>query len=310
MVRLVSPAIRVHHQAMQSNHAARHRTVGILGALLLLLTLGASGTAAQSVVTLVPVVSGLDAPVFVTNAGDGSGRLFVVQQGGKIMVVKNGAVLPTPFLDISDLVSTGSEQGLLGLAFHPSYKTNGFFYVNFTRLDGATVIQRYTVSSGNPDVADRSSARKILIVAQPFANHNGGMLAFGKDGYLYIGMGDGGSGGDPGNRAQSIGTMLGKILRIDVNGSVGTRLYKMPPTQSVCRPVGARRDLVARPAQSVALLVRSADRRPVDRRRRAGSVRGGRPLPGPIEWQEPGSRPQLWLAGPGRGSLLQPGDRL
>ncbi len=146
------------------------------------------------------------------------------------MVVKNGAVLPTPFLDISDLVSTGGEQGLLGLAFHPSYKSNGFFYVDFTRLDGATVIQRYAVSSSNPDVAVRSSATKILIVGQPYANHNGGMLAFGKDGDLYIGMGDGGSGGDPGNRAQSISTLLGKILRINVNGSVGTRHYLIPAT--------------------------------------------------------------------------------
>jgi glucose/arabinose dehydrogenase len=204
------------------------RLVALLGTLVLLFTLGSSGVAAQSAVHLTQIASGLDSPVFVTDAHDGSGRLFVVEQPGRIKIVKNGVVQPTPFLDISDLVSHGTEQGLLGLAFHPNYRTNGLFYVDFTGLNGDTVIFRYKVSPTDPNVALRSSATKILIVAQPYANHNGGMLAFGRDGDLYIGMGDGGSGGDPGNRAQSIGTMLGKILRINVNGSVGARHYLIP----------------------------------------------------------------------------------
>jgi glucose/arabinose dehydrogenase len=213
---------------MHSDRANARRIVALLGTFALLFTLGASSATAQSVVGLTRIASGLDSPVFVTNAHDGSGRLFVVEQGGKIKVVVNGVVRPTPFLDISDLVSKGGEQGLLGLAFHPSYKTNGYFFVDFTGLNGDTVIFRYRVSPTDPNVAVRSSATKILIVGQPYANHNGGMIAFGRDGDLYIGMGDGGGAGDPGNRAQSIGTMLGKILRINVNGSVGTRHYLIP----------------------------------------------------------------------------------
>ena len=183
---------------MQTDNGSRRRIAGLLGAVALLFTLGSTGVTAQSAVKLTQIASGFDSPVFVTSARDGSGRLFVVEQGGKIKVVENGVVRPTPFLDISDLVSTGGERGLLGLAFHPSYRTNGYFYVDFTRLNGDTVIQRYRVSSTDPNVANRSSARKILIVAQPYANHNGGMLAFGRDGDLYIGMGDGGGAGDPG----------------------------------------------------------------------------------------------------------------
>ncbi len=179
-------------------------------------------------VTLTTVASGLSSPVFVTNAGDGSGRLFIVEQTGKIRVVKNGVLLPTPFLDISASISKGGERGLLGLAFHPSYATNGKFYIDFTRANGDTAINEYRVSSGNPDVSDQSTGRRILTIAQPYSNHNGGMLAFGSDKYLYIGMGDGGSGGDPGNRAQNLDSLLGKILRIDVNGVSGGRNYRIP----------------------------------------------------------------------------------
>ncbi|MEA2619730.1 MAG: hypothetical protein QOC97_503 [Chloroflexota bacterium] len=228
MVRLARTPGPAHHRPMHSDRANARRIVALLGTFALLFTLGASSATAQSVVGLTRIASGLDSPVFVTNAHDGSGRLFVVEQGGKIKVVVNGVVRPTPFLDISDLVSKGGEQGLLGLAFHPSYKTNGYFFVDFTGLNGDTVIFRYRVSPTDPNVAVRSSATKILIVGQPYANHNGGMIAFGRDGDLYIGMGDGGGAGDPGNRAQSIGTMLGKILRINVNGSVGTRHYLIP----------------------------------------------------------------------------------
>jgi uncharacterized repeat protein (TIGR01451 family) len=163
--------------------------------------------------------SGLDHPVFVTNAGDSSKRLFVIEQPGQIKILQNGQVLSVPFIDIRSKVSYGGERGLLGLAFHPGYKTNGYFYVDYTRLsDGATVIERYQVSS-NPNVASMASAYTLLVIPQPYSNHNGGNLAFGPDGKLYIGMGDGGSGGDPQNNAQNINSLLGKILRIDVDSA-------------------------------------------------------------------------------------------
>ena len=172
--------------------------------------------------------TGLSNPVFVTSAPDGSGRLFIVEQGGKIKILKNGAVLPTPFLTVTYAVMGGSEQGLLGLAFHPSYKTNGKFYVDYTNADGTSVVREYQRSATNPDLADPTKTRVILRQAQPYANHNGGMLAFSKGGYLFIGFGDGGSAGDPGNRAQNLGTWLGKILRIDVNGTTSTHNYRVP----------------------------------------------------------------------------------
>lgn len=159
----------------------------------------------------------------------GDSRLFVVQQGGIIKIVSStGTVNATPFLTLTtSTIITGSERGLLGLAFHPNYATNGYFYVNYTRAgDGATVIARYTVSA-NPNIADAASGTVLLTVAQPYSNHNGGSIKFGPDGYLYIGMGDGGSGGDPGNRAQTITENLGKILRIDVDSASP---YGIPPT--------------------------------------------------------------------------------
>ncbi|MFN3308599.1 MAG: PQQ-dependent sugar dehydrogenase [Anaerolineales bacterium] len=164
------------------------------------------------------IASGLEAPVDITHAGDGSGRLFIVEQPGRIRVIKQGALLSTPFLDITSLVLYGGERGFLGLAFHPDYEQNGYFYVNYTRQpDGATVVARYRVSTLNPDQADPNSATTLLIIDQPYANHNGGCLKFGPDGYLYIGMGDGGSGGDPQNYAQNKDSLLGKMLRIDVD---------------------------------------------------------------------------------------------
>ncbi len=172
--------------------------------------------------------SGLSKPVFVTSARDGTGRLFIVEQSGRIKVFKSGSVRATPFLDIRASVSKGSEQGLLGLAFHPNYRTNRKLYVHFTNGDGDSIIREYRASATNPNVVDTSSKRKILEVGQPYANHNGGMLAFGPDGYLYIGLGDGGSAGDPDNRAQRLDTRLGKILRIDVNGTASGRAYRIP----------------------------------------------------------------------------------
>jgi glucose/arabinose dehydrogenase len=179
-------------------------------------------------VRLTPIASGLDRPVFITSARDGSGRTFIVEQGGRILVRKNGVVLSTPLLDISDLVAKGGEQGLLGLAFHPSFDRNRTYFVNYTNRDGDTIIRRYRTSASNPDRTDPTSAETILKIHQPYDNHNGGMLAFGPGGYLYIAMGDGGGGDDPGNRAQRTGSLLGKMLRIDVNGSLGSRPYRNP----------------------------------------------------------------------------------
>jgi len=199
-----------------------------LGAALLI---AVAGPAAHAVdITLTPFASGLTLPVTIANAGDS--RLFVVEKGGTIRVVQSdGTVLGTPFLDISSLVSPSatnqfSEQGLLGLAFHPNYASNGFFYVNYTDGAGDTQVVRYTVSM-NPDVADSLSATPVLSQAQPFANHNGGGLIFGPDGFLYISLGDGGSGCDPGDRAQDLTTKLGKLLRIDVDSGSP---YAIPPS--------------------------------------------------------------------------------
>lgn len=163
--------------------------------------------------------TGLSSPVALVNAGDE--RMFVVQRGGAIRIVQpNGTVLPTNFLTLPpSILSSGGERGLLGLAFHPNYTSNGFFYINYTRAgDGATVIARYSVDANNPNIANPNSAQILLTIPQPFSNHNGGSLAFGPDGYLYIGMGDGGSAGDPNNLAQNQNSLLGKMLRIDVDG--------------------------------------------------------------------------------------------
>jgi len=164
--------------------------------------------------------SGLDNPLLVTAAPRDVSRVFIVEQPGTIRIVKFGQLLGTPFLDVSSLVSGGFEQGLLGLAFDPDYANNGRFYVNYTDLSGDTVISRFQVSA-NPDIASPTETM-LLTFTQPFANHNGGHLAFGPDGYLYIASGDGGSGGDPMNNGQSINTLLGKLLRIDVSGALYT----------------------------------------------------------------------------------------
>jgi len=172
-----------------------------------------SGTPA---LTLQPVVSGgLASPLDLqVPAGDRT-RLFIVERGGRIRIVTGGQVSGTPFLDISSRISSGGERGLLGLAFHPQYAENGRFYVNYTDTSGNTHIAEFRASS-SPDVADPASERTLLVVDQPFANHNGGGLAFGRDGMLYAGLGDGGSGGDPLGNGQRLGTHLGKMLRFDV----------------------------------------------------------------------------------------------
>jgi glucose/arabinose dehydrogenase len=214
------------------NAMHRPRLVALAAAALLLASSASAtlGAPTDAHVRLTLKASGLSNPVFVTSARDGTGRLFIVEQTGRIKIYVNGQVLATPFLSIPTQVSNGAEQGLLGLAFHPGFKTNRKLFINFTDVNGDTVIRQYRTSSTNPNVVATSSAVTILKVAQPYDNHNGGMIAFGPDGYLYIGLGDGGSGGDPGNRAQNKDSLLGKILRIDVNGTTSTTKYRNPPS--------------------------------------------------------------------------------
>ena len=178
---------------------------------------------AQTPLTTIRVASGLIRPVVVTHAAGDFDRIFIVEQRSgstgrvRIMNLADNSLNASPFLSISGL-NTGSEQGLLGLAFHPDYANNGYFFVNYTRSN-TTFVERYTVSAGDPDLADPNSGHVIIRISQPFSNHNGGWIGFGPDGFLYISMGDGGSGGDPGDRAQDItNQLLGKMLRIDVDG--------------------------------------------------------------------------------------------
>ena len=171
-------------------------------------------------------VTGLDSPVYLTHAGDGSGRLFVVEQRGLVRIVREGLLEAQPFLDIRDRVSCCGERGLLSVAFPADYEIKGDFYVNYTDLSGDTVVSRFSVTE-DANVADAGSEELLLTVPQPYANHNGGQLAFGpQDGYLYIGMGDGGSAGDPQNYAQNPASLLGKMLRIDVESD--QRPYAIP----------------------------------------------------------------------------------
>ena len=174
---------------------------------------------------LEPVAGGLDSPLGVTHAGDGSGRLFIVEQTGAIRVLRDGEILEEPFLDVGGLIVAGGEQGLLGLAFHPDFARNGRFFVDYTDVNGDTVVAEYTVSD-DPDRANQDSARTLLQVDQPFANHNGGQLDFGPDGYLYVALGDGGSAGDPDGNGQNTDVLLGKLLRLDVDSGDP---YGIPP---------------------------------------------------------------------------------
>jgi glucose/arabinose dehydrogenase len=170
---------------------------------------------AEITLRLSEVASGLKNPLYlISPAGDP--RLFIVEQAGRIRIVENGKLLSTPFLDIVGKVKSGGEQGLLSVAFHPDYAKNGFLYVNYTDKNGDTRIERYQVAS-NPNRSDPDSAKLLLKIEQPYANHNGGLNLFGPDGMLYIGMGDGGAAGDPHGNGQNLKTLLGKMLRIDVN---------------------------------------------------------------------------------------------
>lgn len=187
----------------------------------------AQGTPSANI-ELVQVVAGLSSPVYVTNAHDGSRRLFIVEQGGRIKVLQPGSTAPEVFLNITSKVLSGGERGLLGLTFHPQFSTNHRFFVNYTRQpDGATVVAEYQASTANPNIAE-TNEKVLLTIAQPFSNHNGGMIEFGPDKFLYIAMGDGGSANDPGNRAQNTQELLGKILRIDVDNTQPGLAYAIP----------------------------------------------------------------------------------
>ena len=174
-------------------------------------------------------VTGLTEPVFAT-APDGDARLFIVERAGRIVVAQGGAPAATPFLDISARVGTGGEGGLLSMAFDPRFAANGFFYVYFTEASGDIAIERFQVSAGNPDVADPAPLRILTIPHRTFPNHKGGLVRFGPDGFLYIGTGDGGGGGDPLGNAQNLDSLLGKILRIDVSGAGAGTPYTIPST--------------------------------------------------------------------------------
>ena len=216
----------------------------LTGCGLLLLLAGCDGGSGpggpgEVALRLEQVATGLDFPLFLTAPPGDQSRFFVVEKTGRIRVIKNGSLLPTPFLDLSAQVSGASEQGLLGLAFHPQYTTNGRFVVDYTNPSGDTRVSTFTVSS-DPDVANSASELVLLAVPQPFNNHNGGMVVFGPDGDLYVGMGDGGSSGDPQGNAQNRGALLGKILRVGLSGA---RQLSVPSDNPFVGQAGARPEI-------------------------------------------------------------------
>ncbi len=189
------------------------------------------------------IAGGFERPTFVTGAGDGSGRLFVTEKRGTIRIVRDGQVAPQPFLDIrARIASSGNEQGLLGLAFHPAFAANGRFFVYYTAKEGgANTLAEYRVAPADPDRADPASGRVLFAIDDRYANHNGGMLAFGPDGYLYIALGDGGGAGDPLRAGQDLANPLGSILRIDVDAPPAPGLaYAIPPENPFVGREGAR----------------------------------------------------------------------
>jgi len=219
-------------------------------AIVIMLTVNSTAAWGQFPgITLEPVAGGFTQPVSIANAGDGTGRLFVVEQRGVVKIIQDGVVLQTPFLNITSKVIAGGEQGLLNITFPPQFALRNYFYVNYTRTpDGATVVARYRVTA-DPNVADPASEEVLIVVSQPFANHNGGMMAFSPvDGFLYIGLGDGGSAGDPLNLALNVQPLpgnrhfLGKLLRIDTES--GAVPYAIPGSNPLF--AGVRSELWAR----------------------------------------------------------------
>jgi glucose/arabinose dehydrogenase len=177
-------------------------------------------------VILKQVMTGFEKPVHLNSPPGDPGRLFIVEVKGRIRIIKNGNLLPTPFMDIVDEVQTYGEMGLLSIAFHPNFQTNRYFYIYYIDLKRHTRVVRFQTLEGNPDVADLSTAKTIMRFKQPYKNHKGGLLKFGEDGMLYIGLGDGGRQGDPDNQSQNRGTVLGDLLRIDVDHGDP---YTIPP---------------------------------------------------------------------------------
>lgn len=198
---------------------------------------------AEGSFTATRVATGFTRPTFVTNASDNSNRLFVLEKPGRIRLIKSGLLVAQPFLDITAIVGSASnEQGLLGLAFHPDFEKNGRFFVAYTAKDASNTVAEYRVTNPSDDVADANSGKVLLSVADQYPNHNGGMLAFGRDGYLYISMGDGGSAGDPNGNGQNLNSLLGKLLRIDVNSGSP---YGIPADNPFVAKTGARPEVWA-----------------------------------------------------------------
>ncbi len=223
------------------------KRIGLCTLTVFLIGLTAKATVGQEIppIRLLPyITSGLASPIFMTNAGDGTNRRFIVQQSGIIRVVQPGSTTPTVFLNIASRTSPFpfGERGLLGLAFHPNYVNNRRFFVYYTRIgDGAIQIAEYQASVEDPDVADTTEKVIITIPHPTFSNHNGGTVAFGPDGYLYAGPGDGGSGNDPANNAQNINQLLGKIVRLDIDNvpAEQTPQYNIPPDNPYVGVTGA-----------------------------------------------------------------------
>lgn len=205
----------------------------------------AGSNAPAAAFTFELLVDGLNSPVQLVDVDDGSDRMLIVQQSGQVRVLKNGALLPDPLLDISGQISTGSEQGLLSIALHPDFAKNGVLFIDYTDTNGNTQIERWHISADDPDRADPDTAETMLTVEQPYRNHNGGLLLFGPDGYLYIGLGDGGSGGDPEGNGQDLGTLLGKILRIDIDHTEEDLPYAIPDDNPFLNRDDARSEIWA-----------------------------------------------------------------
>ncbi len=221
----------------------RNKRMARIAVTVMLCIIGYSCWAANwPEINVVQIASGLENPVHITHANDGRDRLFIVEQPGRIRIFNADGLQPTPFLDISDRVNCCGERGLLSIAFPPRFTTKGYFYVNYTNSTGNTVISRFSVS-GSPDIADPASESLILTIDQPFPNHNGGQIAFGPDGMLYIGMGDGGGGGDPLGSGQNLSSLLGKLLRIDVESGISP--YAVPTNNPFATVANVRPEIWA-----------------------------------------------------------------
>jgi glucose/arabinose dehydrogenase len=233
----MSPRLR--HRGTGGSGAPRASLVLAFGSAIALMSAASPAGAALNL-RLETVADGLDQPVYLA-APPGDPRTFVVEQVGRIRVIQNGRLLPAPFLDIRSRVRSGGERGLLSVAFHPQYARNGFFYVDYTDLKGDTRVERYHVSRDR-NRADAASAHLLLHIDQPYPNHNGGLVLFGPDGMLYIGMGDGGSGGDPHGNGQNPAALLGKLLRIDVDHG---EPYTVPRDNPFVHRAGFRPEIYA-----------------------------------------------------------------